>query len=63
LSLAIDTIFIVQIRVINIDGTKAAMTPYKGFREYVKDRSTEIGLRGFVWRISRTNGKISAGGT
>jgi acylphosphatase len=58
-----DTCFVLQIKVINIDGTKAGLTRDRGFRRFVVRHCSEFGLSGLVWRIPRVHGKILARGT
>jgi hypothetical protein len=56
------TRYVLQIKVIEIDGTKAALTQYRGFRRYVESVCTGFGLSGFVWRTPHVHGKILARG-
>jgi hypothetical protein len=41
-----------QLRLHNIDSTRFELSAYKGFRNYVKAKCTEIGLSGYVWRVT-----------
>ena len=52
-----------QLKLHNIDGTRFELSPYKGFRNYVKAECTEIGLSGYVWRVPRVHGRLLASGT
>jgi hypothetical protein len=47
----------------NIDGTRFELSPYKGFRNYVKAECDKLGLFGYVWRVPVVHGKICACGT
>ncbi len=53
-----------QLKLHNIDGTRFELSPYKGFRDYVKAKCTEIGLSGYVWRVPVVHGsRLLASGT
>jgi acylphosphatase len=52
-----------QFIVFGIDGIKASLAQPKGFRNFVKVKCQEIGLKSYVWRIPRVHGKILAKGT
>jgi acylphosphatase len=52
-----------QLKLHNIDGTRFELSPYKGFRNYVKAKCTEIGLSGYVWRVPVAHGRLLASGT
>eukprot|EP00981_Chlorochromonas_danica_P012064 scaffold4399_cov175-Ochromonas_danica.AAC.14 len=47
----------------NIDGTRFELSPFKGFRNYVMAKCTEIGLSGYVWRVPVDHGRLLASGT
>jgi acylphosphatase len=55
--------FRLQLKLINIDGTRFELSPYGGFRNYVKAKCNELGVRGYVWREPKVHGKILAAGT
>eukprot|EP01032_Pedospumella_encystans_P008392 gene8392-9969_t len=55
--------FIVQLKLVNIDGTRFELSPFKGFRNYIKFKCDELGLKGYVWRVPVVHGKIVAAGT
>jgi len=59
----VDERLVLQIKLMSIDGTRAALTQSKGFRNLVQSRCQTIGLSGFVWRVPRVDGKILARGT
>eukprot|EP01038_Epipyxis_sp_PR26KG_P015241 gene15241-20543_t len=59
----VGTLYILQVKMINIDGTKSGLTQERGFRGFVRRNCSEIGLSGFVWRIPRVHGRIIARGT
>jgi len=52
-----------QLKLHKIDGTRFELSPYKGFRNYVKAKCTEIGLSGYVWRVPVVHGRLLASGT
>ena len=56
-------IFQLQCKLYNIDGTLSGLTADGGFRNYVCRNCREFGLRGFVWRVPKSDGKILASGT
>ena len=47
----------------NIDGTLPKLSPYKGFRNYVKSKCDEIGIDGYVCRVPLVHAEIVATGT
>ena len=55
--------YVLQIKVLGIDGTRAGLTQERGFRNFVRRNCADIGLRGFIWRIPRTDGAVLARGT
>lgn len=57
-----NTHYVLQVRVINIDGTKSGLTQDRGFRRFVQRHCSNFGLSGLVWRIPRVHGKILARG-
>ena len=56
------TRYVLQIKVIEIDGTRSGLTQDHGFRRFVQRHCAEYGLSGFVWRIPHVHGKILACG-
>eukprot|EP01035_Chromulina_nebulosa_P001137 gene1137-1533_t len=55
--------YVIQIKVLNIDGIKTDLVQDHGFRNYVVRVCRQIGLSGFVWRVPRSDGIILALGT
>ena len=55
--------YVLQVKVLGIDGTRAGLTQERGFRNFVRRHCGDIGLSGLVWRIPRTDGLILARGT
>lgn len=55
------TRYVLQIKVIEIDGTRSDLRDL-GFRRFVQGHCAEYGLSGFVWRIPHVHGKILACG-
>ncbi len=56
-------IYVLQVKMFHIDGIKSALSPYRGFRNYVCHECRSMGLRGFVWRVPNVHGKLLARGT
>lgn len=57
------SLYVAQFIVYSIDNIKCSLSPYKDFSNYVKRECSDIGLRGFVWKISHVHGRILALGT
>jgi hypothetical protein len=58
-----DELFRLQLELIEVDGTRASLSQYRGFRNLVVARCNEMSLDGYVWRVPRTRAKILARGT
>eukprot|EP00981_Chlorochromonas_danica_P010030 scaffold2935_cov154-Ochromonas_danica.AAC.1 len=55
--------FILQLKFHSVDGTKFILSEYRGFRNFIVSKATEIGLKGYVWRIPLVHATIVAVGT
>lgn len=54
--------YIAQFKLVRIDGVKPQLAKPSGFRKFVQKECTDIGVKGYVWRVPDVHGKILAVG-
>lgn len=53
----------VQLKLVSIDGIRVSLAEWGGFRKFFKSKATEIGLRGYIWRVPITHAAVVATGS
>ena len=53
----------VQLKLVSIDGIRVSLAEWSGFRKFFKSKATDIGLRGYIWRVPITHAAVVATGS
>ena len=53
----------IQLKLVSIDGIRVSLAEWGGFRKFFKSKATDIGLRGYIWRVPITHASVVATGS
>jgi acylphosphatase len=53
----------VQLKLVSIDEIRVSLAEWGGFRKFFKSKATDIGLRGYIWRVPITHAAVVATGS